>query len=245
VMKHSAALTDVQKAEQRAWENEQEAAKLKDQLTRAKLDIQRAEFRHGQSVNLESDSQCENESPKEASFFSTHEAERSPLTTMGSPGVPSAAGSPAIGHSSPGLLAGRTVIGYSSPDIKRSPGIDRAMRQKVRQENILRNTLLSMSSTRASPERSPAGTQARLLLDTSSPTRQMSMGKVLSPTRKHEQAANQYQESPNAKMASNVYGLGGSKSASQLQNTEEKHQPTTLLDRMGIDDVVRPECQQS
>ena len=43
VMRNSAAITDVQKAEQRSWELEKELARLKDELTSTKLAVQRAE----------------------------------------------------------------------------------------------------------------------------------------------------------------------------------------------------------
>lgn len=44
VMRNSAAITDVQKAEQRSWELEKELAQIKDELTSAKLAVQRAEM---------------------------------------------------------------------------------------------------------------------------------------------------------------------------------------------------------
>jgi len=43
VMRNSAAITDVQKAEQRAWELEKELEKMKDELTSAHLAVQRVE----------------------------------------------------------------------------------------------------------------------------------------------------------------------------------------------------------
>jgi chromosome segregation ATPase len=43
VMRNSAAITDVQKAEQRAWESDKQVAKLKEELTSVKLALQRLE----------------------------------------------------------------------------------------------------------------------------------------------------------------------------------------------------------
>jgi chromosome segregation ATPase len=43
VMRNSAAITDVQKAEQRSWDLEKQLAKIKDELTSTKLAVQRAE----------------------------------------------------------------------------------------------------------------------------------------------------------------------------------------------------------
>lgn len=44
VMRNSAAITDVQKAEQRSWELEKELAQIKNELTSTKLAVQRAEM---------------------------------------------------------------------------------------------------------------------------------------------------------------------------------------------------------
>ena len=53
MMKNSAAITDVQKAEQRSWELEKEVERLKHEVTSAHLALQRAELQVDQS-NMES-----------------------------------------------------------------------------------------------------------------------------------------------------------------------------------------------
>merc|ERR1712032_492732 len=45
IMRNSAAITDVQKAEQRAWELEKDLDNIKDELTSAHLAVQRFECR--------------------------------------------------------------------------------------------------------------------------------------------------------------------------------------------------------
>lgn len=50
VMRNSAAITDVQKAEQRSWELEKQLAQIKDELTSTKLALQRAERFVGEST---------------------------------------------------------------------------------------------------------------------------------------------------------------------------------------------------
>lgn len=49
IMRNSAAITDVQKAEQRAWESDKQVAKLKEELTSVKLALQRLEQYSGNS----------------------------------------------------------------------------------------------------------------------------------------------------------------------------------------------------
>uniref|UniRef100_A0A7S1ZBF5 Hook C-terminal domain-containing protein n=1 Tax=Ditylum brightwellii TaxID=49249 RepID=A0A7S1ZBF5_9STRA len=49
VMRNSAAITDVQKAEQRSWELDEEVSRLKKELTSMQLALQRAEMRQNQS----------------------------------------------------------------------------------------------------------------------------------------------------------------------------------------------------
>jgi chromosome segregation ATPase len=51
VMRNSAAITDVQKAEQRAWESDKQVAKLKEELTSVKLALQRLERYSGEDQN--------------------------------------------------------------------------------------------------------------------------------------------------------------------------------------------------
>jgi chromosome segregation ATPase len=63
MMKNSAAVTDVQKAEQRSWELEKEVERLKQDVTSAQLALQRAE------LHLD-DSKMETSAINEKSFFS-------------------------------------------------------------------------------------------------------------------------------------------------------------------------------
>jgi multidrug resistance efflux pump len=67
MMKNSAAVTDVQKAEQRSWELEKEVERLKQEVTSAQLALQRAELHMD-------DTKMETSIINERSFFS---AERS------------------------------------------------------------------------------------------------------------------------------------------------------------------------
>jgi len=52
IMRNSAAMTDVQKAELRAWEREEELSRTKSQLTSMTLALQRAEMRNGDIAGM-------------------------------------------------------------------------------------------------------------------------------------------------------------------------------------------------
>jgi chromosome segregation ATPase len=226
IMKNSSASTDVQKAEQRAWEREQEVAKLKSEITSLKLARQRAEFSHDRSMDLGPDALLENRSPRELSFFSAHDEERSPGFASKSPGTPTR---------SPGFDRSR-IAGSSG-----SPGIERAMKIKAEREKALRNRLSSYTSSPSRPVHSP-GLAA---LDASASKLELSLtDQVLAPTTKHQQEANQGQSSPRVTFATGGNGL----KQSPFKNSSP--QPKTLMDYTKIDESKvsadsRPECQQS
>lgn len=66
VMRNSAAMTDVQKAEQRAWELEEQLAEVKSQLTHAQLQNQRKDRRADFSAGLNSNSKSRTAIPPSA-----------------------------------------------------------------------------------------------------------------------------------------------------------------------------------
>lgn len=114
IMKMSSQSTDVHKAEKRAWEREEENAKLRSENTSLKLKIERADLTY--EVGDGALVLVENRSPVEASFHSTHQGGLSP-----------------------------------SPLLHSSPGIDRAKKQKVAQENMLRDRFFSITGIPATP----------------------------------------------------------------------------------------------
>ena len=155
-------------------------------------------------------------SGKDLSFFSAHEdVQKSPNMQPGSPE--------------------RQIISTNSPARQRSPGIEKAMRDKAAQENALRSKLSSL--TRSG---SPFGPLP--------PAQVESSGGVLSPSQKHEQQNMKKVESPGAKMASDVFGLGIKQDSSPV---EKREQQKTLMDytTLNTSDSLsfdgRPECQQS
>ena len=217
VMKNSAAATDVKKAEQRAWEAEKEIAKLKDNIVSLQLALQRMELINGSSSSeLLPES---TRSGRDLSFFSAHEdVQKSPSMQPGSPE--------------------RQTISTNSPARQRSPGIEKAMRDKVAQENALRSKLSSLTRNG-----SPLGPRPPI------PSVQVeSSGGILSPSQKHEQQNMKKAESPGAKMASDVFGLGIKQDTSSVEKPEQQK---TLMDYTALNtsDSVsidgRPECQQS
>jgi hypothetical protein len=82
IMKNYAASTDVQKAEQRAREREQEVAKLKSEITSLQLAHQRAESSMDRSMDV-------GREKEDLSFFSAHDEERSPEYNQGGQQGPS------------------------------------------------------------------------------------------------------------------------------------------------------------
>eukprot|EP00977_Amphora_coffeiformis_P028130 scaffold34701_cov229-Amphora_coffeaeformis.AAC.1 len=184
LMKHSAAVADVEKAEKRSWEREQENEKLKAELTSLKLELQRAELtRDDRTKFIDSE-----QSPLQSSFFSAREEEDESMKVS----------SPPRGRFS----------GYSpySAGSHSSPGIDRAKREKAEHEDRLRNQLSNFRtmsppkpfrnqsfstspptspSTRASPSRRLAPGVSHLVSSFESKEKP-----VLSPSRKYENSSN-------------------------------------------------------
>lgn len=77
VMKNSAAITEKQKAEQRAWSLEEELSNLKDELISAQLALQRVDYREVQY----SDNKLSSDSISEASFALTECSSKSLMLT--------------------------------------------------------------------------------------------------------------------------------------------------------------------
>jgi chromosome segregation ATPase len=176
VMKHSASVADVEKAEKRSWEREQENEKLKADLTSLKLTLQRAELTKGDTSSVDY-----GQSPNQASFYSAHEDEEDRKQGQG-------VTSPSRNRSSTGS--------YYRATMRSSPGIDRAKKEKAQHERTLRTTLSTFRNY--SPSKPPAASPPNL-----PPTRRLSPGvfqlvahhgkqdqNVLSPTHKHEQNKN-------------------------------------------------------
>lgn len=239
IMKNSAASTDVQKAEQRAWEREQEVAKLKSEITSLQLAHQRAEFSMDRSMEVGQD--------KELSFFSAHDEERSPAYNPGDPKRTPDKG-PAFDR-------------LRSAGKHTSPGISRALQQKRERETALLGKLSSMTGSPNRHIRSPD----LIALNTAATTAE-STHQVLTPTKKHFHQANKRQESPRAKLAADVYGLQSGDKVSQpfafpstsanasvsvnASTSSNNHQPKTLMDYTQVDESTvqsdeRPECNQS
>jgi chromosome segregation ATPase len=231
IMKNSAASTDVQKAEQRAWEREQEVAKLKSEITSLQLAHQRAEFSMDRSMDVGRE--------KELSFFSAHDEERSPGYNVG--------GQQGTPDKSPAYDRLRSAGKHTSP------GISRALQQKRERENALLGQLSSMTGSPNRQLRSPD-----LIALNTNITAAESTHQVLTPTKKYNNEANKRKHSPNAKLAADVYGLqSGDKvsrpSASTSTGTSasaSNHQPKTLMDYTQVDEPradsdERPECNQS
>ena len=259
VMKSSAAATDVKKAEQRVWEGEQEISKLKDQIVSLQLALQRAEISLDGSIGLPAQHHLENQSPKdkELSFLSAREEldEKSPIC----------ADKQSLGyeHRQGSLPKTPERQRCSEADPKRSPSLEKALRDRDATEQAFRSKLLSFSAMKSSPSRA-ASPQA--------PPRTSNAELVLQSTRKHEERTNiqqpavvdlertrkdektKVQDSPRANMACDVFGLGVNKSerssSHKKQNTDQSfNPPKTLLDYTCQEEdpnmESRPECQQS
>jgi|UPI000581B4D3 chromosome segregation ATPase len=232
VMRNSAAITDVQKAEQRAWEREQEVTRMQDEMTSLKLALQRVEFANDRSLDTVQ------RSPKDLSFFSAQDRSPGLLTPEGCP-------------ESPGMKAN----GLSSA-AKRSPSILRAMRQKNAREAALRGQFTSFT---ASPERS--GRRLSTNSTPPRPASFSPGSKTLEPTQTREVIQNRSSPgqrrsstgsygSPQAKMASDVFNLGITTNNYTNRIPDTKSQPSSLMqhvraDEQDADENGQPECQQS
>ena len=114
IMRNSAAITDVQKAEQRAWEREQEVSKLKAKITSLNLQIQRDEL----SRDLDTDTNAQN--------------------TQNFTGTPSMGEKPQL----PRGYEKESYMTYMTRQ-DRSPGVERAMKHRAAQERALRSRFSS------------------------------------------------------------------------------------------------------
>lgn len=130
IMRNSAAITDVQKAEQRVWEREQDISKLKAEITSLKLAMQRDSLSRDH-LNYSS---TEHESLNRSKDISTSLTRTPPR------------GGPQVSY-------------FSETSAVRSPSIERARQQKAAQENDLINRFSSLSGvSRTRYNRLPPGT---------------------------------------------------------------------------------------
>lgn len=129
VMKMSSQATDVNKAEKRVWDRDQELTKLKAENTSLQLSLQRLEMalddmKEGKMIESSSPAHPPSSSPGQLLSFSP------PRATKASPG---------------------SLVRHSSP------GIDRAKRQKAAQENLLRSRFHNITGLNTTPPRMPQG----------------------------------------------------------------------------------------
>lgn len=170
VMRNTAAMTDVQKAEQRAWEREHEVSSLQSEITSLKLALARREYANEPPSERRRGN--DHRSPN-LSFLTANEELRSSPQLFASSSL----------SNDRGVSKSRDLDNLSTAS--RSPSIDRAMKHKLEQENLLRTRISSLSSTPPRVPRSPA-----LYLDGDGARKVRSEERVLSPTRKHENSAN-------------------------------------------------------
>jgi hypothetical protein len=223
IMKNTAAASDVQKAEQRAWEREQENGRLKSEITSLQLRLARTEFAH---EHERQDLPLDGKTPRDSSFLTAKEDFRSPdHVDVGSP------------HKVEAKELNRSPL----LSARLSPSLDRAVRQMAEQEFNLRKRICSLTGSPAQP----TGRPPRLLspLDTSQPRASPPVALALTPTSRHEQLANQRRDTDHARMSSEVRRLG-------LREASVR-KPQTIVDVTQVDDNTareseeRPECQQS
>ena len=184
VMKQSASFADVQKAEQRAWEREQENARLANELTSVRVELARYQQQRDGPEN-------KSQNP-EVSFMTAMEDEftRSPLP----------------GSIAAGSLSTHSRLGMGSFDNlemprsrSRSPSLSRAMQNRADHETALRHRISTLTGT---PPRAPAragnlppSSYNVPTLDTNSPgLHSQSSEKVLSPTTRHDNVFNTRQD---------------------------------------------------
>ena len=173
IMLNTSAEAETRKAEKLAWEKEDEMKRLKEEMTSLKLQLARAEYAREEALDAQ---RAESKTAEDLSFFSANEDSKSPLvsTENARPSTPARENS---------FDRDRTPRASS-----RSPSLDRAMKQRDEHEMALRNRLSSLRS--GTPPRVPANIHSTMR----SPENRLvppSNQKVLSPTRKHEQDANQ------------------------------------------------------
>jgi chromosome segregation ATPase len=215
IMKMSSQSTDVHKAEKRAWKCEEEITRLKAENTSLKLQLERKEVT---SAYVGAPSAAnENRSPLESSF---HSAQTKLSPSQNKPDNPG----PTIARS--------------------SPGIDRAKKHKLEQENILRDRFSSIT-----------GTPPRVEAQYSTVTTESSMSSVLSPSQNQSRlpsfdagseipdiparpsamrtsaASSPRSPSKISKMASDVFRLGLTNGSPRSHSSTSKNAPsgTTAL----------------
>jgi hypothetical protein len=246
LMKHSAAVADVEKAEKRAWEREQENEKLRAEMTSLKLALERAELSNEGTHDDFNPMQSPNHS---ISFFSAQEEEEDRQSNVSRISQP-----------------------RDRPTYKNSPSIDRAKRERAHLEKNLKNSLSNFRSWSDSPSKilphdddadippPPASLRPHFsagdsLVDNSSRADELS---VLSPSKTHEQESNL--KSPgtdrlNASLDGKIVLANSSSrnSTNEATKHEHKQEGATIFDYMDRDkaaissgdDEGQPECQQS
>lgn len=204
IMKYSSACTNMEKAEQRAWKAEQEINSLRDQITSLKLQVERNELGYNHKNS------AENRFTNDSAFGNSCGEEETKSPTR----------------------ASRSHSFLSGPH-RRSPGIDRAMKEKAELENTFRSMLLTV--TKASPPGlSPENDFARQTPDSN----------VLSQTRRYDQQLNRSSLADGAVLSSarktESNGIGMDARVSALMEY------TKLQDDANDGENTRPgECQQS
>lgn len=196
LMKNYSASIDIEKAERRASEKEDEIARLKEEITSLKLQIQRQELTNDDTV-LRDALHRDFHASDELDIFGTHAQERDAMNVLpprtpprnlprpydeSSPrhrrtGIPSIKNSRTDTPPSPGRI-------FESEQRQRSPSLMKAMKDKEGYEMELRQRLQSLTGASRSPPRVTFKDQ------------ELSES-VLAPTQKHEQQSNRPSEVTN------------------------------------------------
>lgn len=234
IMKQSAAATDVQKAEQRVWERDQEIAKLKAELTSMQLKQKRADYNREFSSEYGRNDTLDNlnSTPRDMSFLTANENMHSPHQES----------------EEKQKLYNGAFESASRP----SPSLDRAFSKKTEEESSSRGRISSLATTSRAPPRSFAMSPLKDLYEDFDAGRRN--GRDPSPTRKHELSSNQLHErSDRARTpVSDVFGLGttSAQSAKGAYSTNQQKQ-ASFIDFMTVDEAAankvdgKPECKQS
>jgi chromosome segregation ATPase len=183
VMKNAAASTDVQRAEQRAWEREQEVTRLKNEVTSLKLELARLEDKR---------ESWEGTSPEQDNNYS-------PLLRFDGMDMPR------LGSSSSTTTSRLGMGSFDDIDMprprSRSPSLTRAMKNRAEHEKVLQSRITSLTGTPPRVPSRPVGlnTSSELGRRTSSEANPStsssglqpgSADKVLSPTHRHDNVFN-------------------------------------------------------
>ena len=157
VMKNTAALTEVERAETKTWEREQEMDQLQSQLTSLKLELERV--RMNQQGNDDNEYRAHTPTRSSATSFSSSSRSRTPPRP---PQSSSSSSSSSIAQQSypntpprPGGVGSALSTLPTTPlqdsnrklQATRSPSIDRALREKEQHENMLRQKISSLRRT--------------------------------------------------------------------------------------------------